>query len=133
MQTKRITQREFIALYLRTLDDPIYRPLVNGQRHFRIDLLLMNYDFEPNLSGLSLRNLSFRYADFSHISIDETDFGGALCHWADFSKAHFNTICFDQNTRFYEAQFTTEQLLHLTLPGAALELINRVSSQRDPA
>lgn len=133
MLTKRITQREFIELYLRTLDDPTYRPLVNGQRHFRIGLLLQNNDFELNLNGLNLRNLSFRHADFSGISIEEIDFGGALCHWADFSNAVFNTLYFDENTRFYEAHFTSEQLLRLTLPESTLDSIRRINSEKDPA
>lgn len=110
-------------LYLDTLDDPHYRPLVDGTRHFRLNHLLHDYGFLPVLSGLSLRNLNFRHADFSGLSIDGVDFGGALCHWADFSKAVFGTLFFDKNTRFFEAKFTAQQLCSLNFERSEAQLV----------
>ncbi|PIQ43344.1 MAG: hypothetical protein COV52_10030 [Gammaproteobacteria bacterium CG11_big_fil_rev_8_21_14_0_20_46_22] len=112
-QRRKITQKAFLALYINSLDDPLYRPLVNGSRHFRLDRLLEDQGYLPSLAGLSARNLNFRHADFSGLDIDGLDLSGAQCHWADFSRAHFQSLYYDDNTRFYEAGFTSDQLVRL--------------------
>lgn len=111
--SKKITQAEFNQLYLHSLDDPVYRPLVDGKRHFRLAQLLKDFDFALDLSGLNLRNLNFRYADFEGVCLDDVDLGGSICTHADFTGVSCLSVRADGNTKFYGAKLTDAQLLQL--------------------
>jgi len=129
---KLITQKEFVGLYLSTLDDYIYRPLVNNQRHFRINKLLQDYGYALDLSGLNLRNLNFRCADFSGLNLKGADLRGAACNWASFSKAKIEGVLFDAQTRLFESNFAEHQIEVLGLSESVIASI-KITSIQDPA
>lgn len=107
----KISQAEFYTLYLQSLDDAEYRPTVNDEQHFHLAKLLIDRGYEPDLSGLNLRNLDFTRADFTALDLQHTDFRGAILNHADFRGATNVQIIMDTSTKFYGAQLTAAQLL----------------------
>jgi uncharacterized protein YjbI with pentapeptide repeats len=110
---KKITQAEFNFLYVSTLDDPIYRPALEDAQHFYLKQLLSDHGCFPDLTGLCLRNLNLRYADFSGLNLTGTDLSGSVCHYANFSDAICDDVLTDDYTRFYHSILTEAQLLQM--------------------
>lgn len=109
----KISQKEFYHLYLQTLDDPTYRPTINGDMFFYLAKLLVDRGFAPDLSHLNLRNLNLLRADFTGLNLKKTDLRGAMCNYADFRGASNVRCITDTSTKSYGAKLTQGQLIEL--------------------
>lgn len=109
----KISQIEFYHLYLQTLDDPVYRPTINGEIFFYLAKLLVDRGYAPDLSHLNLRNLNLFRADFTGLNLKKTDLRGAICNYADFRGASNVRCITDTSTKSYGAKLTQGQLIEL--------------------
>ena len=109
----KITQAEFDELYLASVDDSVYRPIINNERCFKLAALLSDHGYTLDLSRLNLRNRNFKRADFSGIHLDGADLSGSVCDYADFTGVSCLNIKADGNTKLYKAKLTEAQLLQL--------------------
>ncbi|OGT30698.1 MAG: hypothetical protein A3E87_06990 [Gammaproteobacteria bacterium RIFCSPHIGHO2_12_FULL_35_23] len=109
----KITQAEFDELYLASIDNPIYRPILDNVRHFRLANLLIDHGFSLDLSGLNLRNRNFKNADFMGIKLEGADLSGSVCDYVDFTGVSCLNIKADGNTKLFKAKLTEAQLLQL--------------------
>ena len=109
----KITQAEFNILYVVSLDSPVYRPSIDGERRFLLSNLLLDSGFSADLRNISLRNLDLRYADFGGIQLDGADLRGAICNYANFSGVPCLSVRTNGLTKFYKAKLTDVQLLRL--------------------
>jgi hypothetical protein len=110
---RKITQREFDALYLAGLDDARFHPVIASTRGFLVGSWLIHHGFLPDLSHLSLRNLNFRYADLENLVLNQTDVAGTVFSFADFTHVASLDLMPDQNTQFFQASFTPSQVERL--------------------
>lgn len=108
---RKISQMEFDAFYLESLEDSTYYRNKDGG--LDLPTFLETNDYLPNLSGLNLRHRNFCHATFSGISLDSTDLIGSRCHSADFTHVDCTQIIIDASSQFHGAQLTPIQLLQL--------------------
>lgn len=102
-----IDQQQWNTLYSKAI-----APLSEYERQkegLSVKAILQNYGFAPDLSSLSLRNLSLSGLDFGGVKLDYADLRGATCHFTQFKQASFSHLYVDNTTKHYPQDIDLER------------------------